>query len=134
MIDRYGGPEQFYNNFYITSVSPLGFTSTGKGGKELNYNYYDSKELIESIMGFAGESLWKQIGFGIERNVGFCLGTGKNFRFLSQLNNIHRFFDRIEPLEHPRYIMQYRSKSKESYIENYIKSLRSVKPGDFSSR
>jgi hypothetical protein len=134
MIDRYGGPEQFYNNFYITSVSPLGFTSTGKSGKELNYNYYDSKELIESIMGFAGESLWKQIGFGIERNVGFCLGTGKNFRFLSQLNNIHRFFDRIEPLEHPRYIMQYRSKSKESYIENYIKSLRSVKPGDFSSR
>jgi len=127
MIDSFGGPEKFYGDFYVTSVSPLGFTSAGKGEKELNYNYYDSKELIESIMDFAVESLWKQIGFGVERNIGFCLGTGKNYRFLKELNIRHGFFEKIEPLEHPRFIMQYRTKVKESYIESYINKLSGLR-------
>jgi hypothetical protein len=127
MIDRYGGPEKFYGDFYISSVSPLGFTSSGRGGKDVNYNYYDSRELTESILDFVTESIWKQIGFGIGRDVCFCLGTGKNFKFLKELNNRHRFFEKIEPLEHPRFIMQYRTKSKESYIESYINKLSGLR-------
>ena len=43
MIDAFGGPENFYGHFYINSICPLGFTAEGKNGKEINYNYYDSR-------------------------------------------------------------------------------------------
>jgi hypothetical protein len=124
MIDRYGGPEKFYGDFFISSVSPLGFTKTSLSGKEVNYNYYDSRELSEAILHFAVDSINKQLSFGIDREICFCLGTGKNFRFLSKLNSEYHFFKKIEPLEHPRFIMQYRSKQKNFYIESYIEKLR----------
>ncbi|MDQ1296913.1 MAG: hypothetical protein QG611_892 [Bacteroidota bacterium] len=126
MIEEFGGVEKFYAGFYISSISPLGFTSVGKNGKEVNYNYYDSKELTESIYDFVIESIRKQLEFGIARDICFCLGTGKNFKFLSKLNSEYRFFKRIEPLEHPRFIMQYRSKQKEDYINSYCRILNSV--------
>lgn len=126
MIDHYGGPEKFYGDFYINSVSPLGFTSTNSAGREINYNYYDSRELSEAIHEFAFNSIKKQLAFGIKRDVCFCLGTGKNFKFLSKLNNEFHFFKRVEPLEHPRFIMQYRSKQKENYINSYIRKLRAL--------
>jgi hypothetical protein len=124
MIDRYGGPGKFYGDFYISSVSPLGFTSAGKSGKELNFNYYDSKELTKAILDLAIESIKQQLDFGIERDVCFCLGSGKNFRFLTDLNNEYHFFKHIEPIEHPRFIMQYKSKSKQFYIASYLKKFR----------
>jgi hypothetical protein len=120
MIDKYGGPEKFYSDFYISSVSPLGLVYKKPDGKEINCNYYDSRELTDAIFDFAADNIRKQIDFGITRDVCFCLGTGKNFRFLSVLNSEYRLFDRIEPLEHPRFIMQYRSKSKEAYINKYL--------------
>lgn len=123
MIDRYGGPEKFYNDFFISSVSPLGFTSAGKNRKEINYNYYDSKKLIDVIYDFIVESLKKQLEFGIYRDTCLCLGTGKNFRFLSKLNSENHFFGRIVPIEHPRFIMQYKSKEKQRYIETYLEKL-----------
>jgi hypothetical protein len=124
MINNYGGPEKFYADFYINSVCPLGFTSTGKAGKEVNYNYYDSKKLTDAIRAFAIESILTQIGFGIEKDVCFCLGTGQNFKFLFQLNGELKLFGKIVPLEHPRYIMQYKSKQKSSYIAKYIEEFR----------
>jgi hypothetical protein len=126
MINHYGGPEKFYSDFYISSVSPLGFKCKSPSGKEINYNYYDSKELFEAIYSFAIDSITKQLQFGLKRNVCFCLGTGKNFKFLSAINNDYHFFDRIEPLEHPRFIMQYKLKSKQSYIENYLEKFKIV--------
>jgi hypothetical protein len=124
MIDCFGGPEKFYSNFYISSISPLGFTATGSGGKDLNCNYYDSRELTEAILDFAVDSIRKQIDFGIEKDICFCLGSGKNFKFLSVLNRKYHFFNRIEPLEHPRFIMQYRAKSKQFYIDTYLEKFR----------
>jgi len=120
MIEQYGGPEKFYGDHYISAVSPLGFTVTGSGGKEVNYNYYDSRILLTSLSDFILESLKIQLEFGIFRDVCFCLGTGKNFKFVSELNNKHRFFNKIVPLEHPRFIMQYRLKKKQFYIDSYI--------------
>jgi hypothetical protein len=124
MIDHYGGPEKFYGDHYISSVSPLGFTAAGNKGRDVNYNYYDSRELTSAIMDFILESFRKQLDFGILRDTCFCLGTGRNFRFISELNNAHNFFERIVPLEHPRYIMQYRLKNKDLYINTYINKLR----------
>jgi hypothetical protein len=86
MIDKYGGTSKFYGDYFISSVSPLGFTKAGSGGKALNYNYYDSRELTEAVYKFAVDTIKRQLEFGIDRETAFCLGTGKNFRFLSKLN------------------------------------------------
>lgn len=124
MIDRYGGPEKFYGDFIVSSVSPLGFTTTGPRGNEINFNYYDNSELASAILDFAVDSIRKQLDFGILRDYCFCLGSGKNYKFLMKLNEEHKFFSKIEPLEHPRFIMQYRAKQKEAYIELYLEKLK----------
>lgn len=72
MINAFGGPGHFYQQFYVTAISPLGFTSNNK-----NLNYYDDKMLQSSIEGFVVDNLKRQLDFGIERNVAFCLGEGK---------------------------------------------------------
>jgi hypothetical protein len=119
MIHAFGGPNYFYQKFYITAISPLGFTRNNK-----NLNYYDDKTLQLNIEGFVVESLKRQLDFGIYRNVAFCLGDGKNHTYLRRLNEVHRFFDAIIPLPHPRFIMQYRLKRKQEYIEFYCNQLR----------
>jgi len=90
--------------------------------REVNYNYYDSRELTSAMMDFIVESLQTQLTFGINRDICFCFGTGKNEKFLNELNNRYGFFKRIIALEHPRYIMQYKAKSKEAYIAKYLEA------------
>lgn len=115
VIHAFGGSKAFYEQFYITSLSPLGFTKDGK-----NLNYYDDKELIKSIKPFAVDCLQKQLDWGLHRTTAFCFGDGKNFNFISKLNEEHHFFERVVPLSHPRFIMQYKLKQKESYIDRYL--------------
>ena len=119
MIREYGGVETFYKDFYISAVSPLGFTKDNK-----NLNYYDDKSLQENIKPFAVDCINKQLGFGINRNVAFCLGDGKNFKFLNALNNEHKFFRQLIPLSHPRFIMQYKLKTKANYLSLYLEAFR----------
>ena len=114
MIDACGGPEQFYNRFYITSLSPLGFV---KGGK--NYNYYDDPELSKLVRPFIIQNIETQLSFGADRSRVFCLGQGKNYEYLSKLNEEHQWWESVVPLPHPRWVMQYRLKRKEEFIEQY---------------
>jgi hypothetical protein len=123
MIEAFGGVKQFYNKFFISAVCPLGFTLFNNYGKNINYNYYDNPKLISAVKGFIIDSLERQLEFGIRRETCFCLGTGKNYKFLVQLNNEMKFFDKIVPLEHPRFIMQYKSKQKDIYIQKYLDEL-----------
>jgi len=120
-IKAYGGVKNFYSDFYISAVSPLGFTRHGK-----NLNYYDDKELQQNIREFAVDCIYKQLEFGLNRNVAFCLGEGKNFKYLSKLNSEEKFFNRIIPLSHPRFIMQYKLKKKDEYIETYLEKLNTA--------
>lgn len=115
VIDEFGGPENFFKKFYLTAVSPIGFIKNGK-----NINYYDDKELCENLNEFIVQSLKQQIGFGVDRSIAFCLGEGENFKYLNKLNHEHRFFDRIVPLAHPRFIMQYKRKQIEEYVQRYL--------------
>jgi len=124
MIEAFGGVEKFYGRFFISAVCPLGFTALNSRGVALNYNYYDSKKLTLAVMEFIIESLRKQLEFGIDREVCYCLGTGTNYKFLLKLNSEHKFFNRIIPLEHPRYVMQYKTKQKDLYIIKYLQSFR----------
>lgn len=120
MIRQYGGEEAFYGDFYITSICPLGFTRKGATGREVNFNYYDSKPLYDAVRDFMIDSLRRQLDFGFSTDVGFCLGTGKNADYLSRLNDECGFFKQIIPLEHPRYIMQYKAKAIQEYVDKYL--------------
>jgi len=126
VIEAYGGVEKFYSDFYINSVCPLGFTAVGEKGKEVNYNYYDSKQLTATVYDFIVENIRKQLEFPLRRDVCFCLGTGKNFDFLNKLNAELHLFGRIVPLDHPRFVMQYKSKLKQTYITKYLNLLKSM--------
>ncbi|MES3016865.1 MAG: uracil-DNA glycosylase family protein [Bacteroidota bacterium] len=126
VIEAFGGPEAFYSKFYINSPCPLGFTSIDRNGKETNYNYYDSRELINAVQGFMVESMEKLIGLGVQTDTSFCFGTGKNEKFLNKLNNEQGFYKKIIALEHPRFIMQYKNRSKQLYIDKYLAAFDSV--------
>ena len=119
VIKAYGSIEKFYKDYFITSVSPLGFTKDG-----INLNYYDDKKLQEAVTPFIVQSIQQQILMGFESDHCICIGGDKNLKFFSSLNQKYKFFDEIVPLPHPRFIMQYRRKQKESYIDQYLSALR----------
>jgi hypothetical protein len=118
MIDAYGGPEKFYRKYLIHAVCPLGFTKSG-----INYNYYDSKELEMAVTPFIIQSLKRTITFPVNPETCYCLGNGKNFAFLSKLNTEYHFFEKIIPLPHPRWIVQYRRKKYDEFIQVYLEEL-----------
>jgi len=117
MINAYGGPTKFYRDYYFNSVSPLGLTLDGK-----NINYYDIPALQNALVPYIEENIKNLISLGLQTDFCFCLGEGKNYQFLSKLNDSNKFFDEIIPLSHPRFIMQYKLKTKETYIDSYLKS------------
>lgn len=123
MIAAYGGPEAFYKDYFIGSVCPLGFV---KGGK--NINYYDDKELQQTVEPFIIQSIETQLGFNVKRDKCFCIGEDKNYKYLGGLNKRFGWFETIVPLPHPRFIMQYRRKQKEQFIQRYVQLLQ---PNDF---
>lgn len=118
VIERFGGVNRFYGSFYFTSVCPLGFT---KGGK--NINYYDERSLKEKAEPFIIESLKKQLQWGLKQTQSFVLGEGKNYDYLVDLNRQHNFFKVLTPLPHPRFIMQYKRKKIDEYIDLYLRAL-----------
>lgn len=118
LIERMGGPEHFYKHFYIGSVSSLGFIKSGK-----NFNYYDSHEFYRIIKPTLISNLISQIGLGINSRKCYCLGKGKNYEYLMLLNSELKIFDEITPLPHPRWVMQYRRKKIDKYLEEIINKL-----------
>ncbi|MBS1546501.1 MAG: DUF4918 family protein [Bacteroidetes bacterium] len=117
-----GGPEAFYSRVYVQALCPLGFTRTGPKGTPVNLNYYDDSELQEAITPVVTSWINKLIATGLRTDVMACIGTGKNLAFLKKLNDRHGFFQRIIPLEHPRFVMQYRFKRLEEYAAKYAEA------------
>jgi hypothetical protein len=124
MIKKYGGVKKFYTDFYINSVCPLGFVKKNNNNAVTNFNYYDSNDLARLVRLFIIKTLKTQISFGIDTTTCYCLGTGKNYKFLMGLNNEFALFNNIIPIEHPRYIMQYKRKQQQFYTDKYIQLLR----------
>lgn len=73
------------------------------------------------------DSLKKQIAFGIDTSICYCIGSGENFKFLTKISEEYKLFDKIIALEHPRFIMQYHSKDRNKYLDKYIKALNNKK-------
>lgn len=123
VVDAYGGAEKFYQDWFIGAVSPLGFIHKNEKGNWVNYNYYDDKKLEEAVRPFIIDQL--KIQREICGNPSTCviLGTGKNYKYLQKLNKEEKLFEEIIPLEHPRYIMQYKLKKKEEYVAKFLNKL-----------
>jgi hypothetical protein len=119
MIAAYGGPASFYTDYFIGAMCPLGFTRNGK-----NINYYDDRELLRSVTPFIISTIRQQLEMGFATDLCFCIGGEKNFKFLSLVNEKEHFFKKIIPLAHPRFIMQYRRKRQQEFIDEWISQLR----------
>ncbi|MEV5010597.1 uracil-DNA glycosylase family protein [Streptomyces sp. NPDC055692] len=124
VISRYGGRGKFYANFVMSFVCPLGLVRTNPKGKEVNCNYYENKKLLEILQSFLVNALERQLAFGTDTSVCYCIGSGENFAFLSKVNEGQRFFQRIVPLEHPRFITQYNRDREEEFAEKYLSAFR----------
>lgn len=120
VVKAYGGPEAFYNDFLITALSPLGYTKSG-----VNLNYYDDKELLKNSEPFVIQCIREQLATMPTYETCFCLGEGTNYKIFSKLNAKHGFFKKIIPLPHPRWVMQYRRKRIDEFVQVYVERLRS---------
>ena len=123
VIDEYGGCKKFYSRFYMNFVCPFGIVRTNSNGKEVNCNYYDNKKVEKALYSLIIFSLKEQINFGIDTSVCYCIGSGENYKFLKKINKEYKFFEKIIPLEHPRFIMQYNLKQKDKFLKKYLMSL-----------
>jgi hypothetical protein len=123
VIHAYGGVEAFYRRFFIGSVCPLGFIRHGK-----NINYYDDKDLLEAVEPFIIKNIKKLLTFPFTREQCFCIGEGRNYQYLSGLNERYKWFGEIVPLRHPRPIMQYKRKQKDQFVHEYVEALTASAP------
>lgn len=128
MVRAAGGPQAFYGKVYVQSLCPLGFTRKGPKGTWLNLNYYDDPVLQKKITPLMVEWIQRLIATGMHTHAACCIGTGKNLAFLQKLNEKHGFFGRIIPLEHPRFVMQYKYKMLDRYIDKYLDALDHAAP------
>ncbi len=120
MISALGGATTFYSRFLLSAVCPLGFLK----GKN-NYNYYDSPQLLKAASPLIRSSLKANASWNIQPAVVISLGK-KNASYLEAFNSELKLFEKVITLEHPRYIMQYKLKTKQDYISRYCDVLRSL--------
>ncbi|MCU0354584.1 MAG: DUF4918 family protein [Cytophagales bacterium] len=121
VVDAMGGAAAFYRRFYLGALYPLALVKDGK-----NFNYYDDPAVYAALKPDILASLRAQSGFGLSRTA-VCLGQ-KNETYFRKLNDEAGLFDRILTLEHPRFVMQYRRKQLDDYVEKYVKSLPQPPP------
>jgi hypothetical protein len=121
LIEKYGGAGSFYGRFYITAVFPLGFVRDGR-----NLNYYDDPALLKACGPDMVKFIERQLSFGAAGDTCFSLGAGRNLQILSKLNDAHGWFRRVEPLPHPRWVMQYRRRHVDRYVDLYLGALRAA--------
>ena len=119
VMEAYGGVEKFYKDFFFTTVMPLGLLKNDK-----NYNYYDDLETQKALESFIEETLLKQMSFPETKPNIICVGQGKNLKYLKAFNDKHHCFESIEVVPHPRWVMQYKRKDKQKYIDMYLDALK----------
>ena len=117
VVDVLGGPKIFFSQVFLTALYPFALLKDGK-----NYNYYDEKRLAQKLKPEIVQTIKTQIQFGARRDKVVLLGK-KNAEYFSVINEEHKFFKRVIVLEHPRYIMQYKLKKMDFYINKYIDAI-----------
>ncbi len=118
MIALFGGTERFFKHFHFTSVCPFGFVRKG-----INFNYYDTPDLYTALQEFIIHSIQEQISHPVNRKVAFCVGKGKNYAIFQDLNRQHQWFEHLEVLPHPRWVLQYQRKNMQLHLADYLTRL-----------
>ena len=117
-IAELGGPAAFYEHFFLSSIYPLELTHGGK-----NYNYYDAPAVTKALWPDMRLSMTRQTEeLGLRRDVAVSLGR-RNGEFLRKLNDELGLFERLEILDHPRFLMQYRRKALAENVARYVEVL-----------
>lgn len=124
VVEAYGGADAFFGKFFIGAVSPLGFIQLNNKGNWVNFNYYDEASVFEMLTPFIVEQLHIQKELVGNPDRVFLFGTGQNAKAMHKLNDQHGFFKEIIALEHPRFIMQYRRKRLDEFVERFVGVLK----------
>lgn len=114
-IAQLGGVRAFTARCFLTAAAPLGFTRNG-----VNVNYYDIPALARACEPFIAQSVARHIACGGRRDRAVVIGTGQNLAYFTRLNEEHGWFGRLDPVDHPRFIMQYRRKRVAEYLARYV--------------
>lgn len=125
-IQAYGGPARFYQKWFIGAVCPLGFVRQNAKGHWVNANYYDDPALEAAVRPFIYQQLEAQLALCGRPRKAVVLGSGKNYQYLKKHNEEQRWFEEVIPLEHPRFIMQYRRKQLDAYLEKFLSVVQTV--------
>lgn len=123
MIRAYGGVDAFYQQTYVHAVCPLGFVRNG-----VNLNYYDDRALEQAVTPFVERWMRTLVACGMRTDTVICIGTGKNAAYFNALNDRMGLFDRVIAVEHPRYVMQYKARTMDTYIARYLDALAGTIP------
>jgi hypothetical protein len=95
----------------------------GANERWVNFNYYDDAALYEAVRPFILDTLRQQIALGVDTGICFALGK-KNARYLEELNREGGFFGQVVALDHPRYIVQYKSREMDAFVGRYLETLK----------
>jgi len=114
VVRDFGGPHVFFKKCYLTAVSPLGFIMNQK-----NINYYDNDVIVRQYELQFIKWLKLQIDFGANTKIAFSLGRGQNYKYLNKINQQNQLFEKILPLPHPRWVMQYRYPKRRQFVKLY---------------
>lgn len=118
LIHAYGGVEPFYESNYLSALSPLGFVKN-----EVNINFYDDAAFAKRLTPSIVKWMCNQMSFGLRTDRCVVLGSGKLKNYVERKVKPTLQFERIDFLEHPRYIMQYRRVELAKYIDRYLEVL-----------
>ncbi len=119
VIEAFGGEQDFYDRFLLGSALPIGFAGEG-----INANYYDLQP-----DGFWTEFLALSLAeqkrlAGNHAGPLVVIGKGKNLKAILAVNRSVGLFSEVIALDHPRYIMQYNRSKSDSYVAEYVATLR----------
>jgi len=111
-VEAYGGAERFFSRHYAGAAYPLSILR-----KDKYCNYYDNN-LPDEIINSIPEMIRRQSEIG-NRGVLVIIGSGHNAKMLTTINQQLGLFSHVLVVEHPRYIMQYKSAHLASYVEKF---------------
>lgn len=114
-IENFGGAREFYRRHYAGAAFAASILR-----KDKYCNYYD-RDLPAEVIASIPESLARQSDIG-HAGVLVVIGSGENAKTLRGINAELKIFNHILVVEHPRYIMQYKSISLDEYIVKFCET------------
>ncbi|SDX43844.1 uracil-DNA glycosylase family protein [Hymenobacter psychrophilus] len=118
VVEAWGGPAAFYQQFYVGSLYPLVLLKDGR-----NYNYYDSPAITESLWPDMRANLQQLVAeVGLRQSAAVCLGR-RNAKFFQRFNDELGLFEQLYVLDHPRYLMQYQRRHLAENVAHYVEVL-----------